>query len=121
MERKRIIQTARGEVIKEEPLKEGEAVGIDLETVIDTSDGTVICDLCSVDYTFSLESGGLTMGSSAYCPACAPGIEANAIKYKEAHHIRHRCPEGMPFAQWVRDILRKNYREGVTTIITVKT
>lgn len=72
---------------------------------IDVGD-KVYCDYCSGDCTDSKESGGLLFGSYAACPACAPSIEASAKLYDETNRIRARCPEGKPFADWVRQELR---------------
>lgn len=67
---------------------------------------TVLCDWCCEDFTDSEEQGGFTFGSKATCPRCAPKIEADAEKFSESHMIAHRCPDGMSFADWVRNELR---------------
>lgn len=67
---------------------------------------TVLCDFCAKDFTNSTTEGGIYFGSYATCPECAPKIEADARKYGEVGHIRARCPAGMSFADWVRDVLR---------------
>lgn len=67
----------------------------------------VICDwMCGEEYTDSTARGGLMFESKAVCPKCAPECEASAKKYEEEHAIRARCPEGISFADWVRDIVR---------------
>ena len=74
--------------------------------VIDPGNG-VICDWsCNGDWTDSDVSGGIQFGSKAVCPDCAPELEASARKNGEAQYIRGRCPEGMSFADWVRNYLR---------------
>lgn len=61
---------------------------------------TVLCDICSEDYTLSAESGGILILSKAVCPKCTPKWEAEAV------FIRGRCPAGKSFADWVRQDLR---------------
>lgn len=65
----------------------------------------VICDGCSKDYTDSPESGGIYgLMTKAFCPECAPKVEADAKKYGEDQYIFARCPKGMSFADWVRNL-----------------
>lgn len=66
----------------------------------------VACDFCGEDFSESEATGGLLFQSKAACPECAPRIEAGAKSYGETHFIRGRCPEGMQFRAWVREILR---------------
>lgn len=66
----------------------------------------VICDFCNDEFTDRPDAGGLLFQTKAACPACAPRVEEGAKKYGEEHFIRGRCPEGKPFAQWVREDLR---------------
>jgi hypothetical protein len=66
----------------------------------------VFCDDCNADYTERKESGGILFQSKAICPTCAPKWLANAFKYGEQGFIRGECPDGMPFADWVRECLR---------------
>lgn len=73
---------------------------------IDRAD-RVICDgRCGEDWTTRKESGGILFGSKAMCPNCAPQIEKDAARFGELDYIKGRCPEGMSFADWVRDCLR---------------
>lgn len=67
----------------------------------------VLCDLCGKDFTDSPEEGGLQFSSNAVCPHCAVSLEKDAEKYNETQFIRRRCPKGMTFADWVRDVLRE--------------
>jgi len=69
-------------------------------TVIDHED-SVVCDLCNEEYKGKPDSGGILVGSYAYCPKCAPEHEEGLKKYNEHHLIKARCPLGMPFAKWV--------------------
>lgn len=62
----------------------------------------VICDSCNVDYTDSKATGGLLHQSKAICPVCAPRWRDEP----DLEYIRGECPKDMPFADWVRDILR---------------
>jgi uncharacterized CHY-type Zn-finger protein len=66
----------------------------------------VICDDCSEDYTHSQVSGGLLFGSYAICPECEQKWVDGAKEHNELHAIRGYCPEGMSFADWVRNYLR---------------
>ncbi|MEE9223076.1 MAG: hypothetical protein V3V40_06425 [Nitrosomonadaceae bacterium] len=66
----------------------------------------VFCDDCSGDFTDSKESGGILFQSKAICPTCQPKWEKSAAEYGEENFIRGRCPEGMAFADWVRNQLR---------------
>ncbi len=72
---------------------------------IDPGD-TVLCDYCNKEFTDSKAIGGLLFGSKAACPECAGRIEDGAKRYGEEQYIRARCPEGMAFADWVREDLR---------------
>lgn len=67
----------------------------------------VICDGCGADMTYSDESGGLLVGSYAYCPRCQGETEKGLRKYNEEYLIEHRCPEGLSFADWVRSLRAK--------------
>ncbi len=69
---------------------------------------TVLCDACNVDWTDSPVSGGIYYGTYALCPTCAPRWEADAVRIHEEAAITHRCPPNMSFADWVRDVLRKD-------------
>ena len=65
---------------------------------------TVICDNCDADMTGSPRTGGITYqgfgGTYAAGPCCAPLAEARLRAAGEP--VTGRCPEGMPFADWVR-------------------
>lgn len=67
---------------------------------------SVNCDDCNGDFTDSKESGGIHFCGRALCPACAPKWEKVAKENSEERFITARCPEGMSFADWVRDVLR---------------
>jgi hypothetical protein len=64
---------------------------------------TVICDVCGEDYTNSQDTGGFIFGSYAYCPKCAEGHIAQIEAFGEDHLIQARCPQGIPFADFVRE------------------
>lgn len=66
---------------------------------------TVICDAaCGRDLTDSPEQGGILFGSKAYCPKCTERSMPGIVQFEELHHIKARCPEGMTFADWVREL-----------------
>ncbi len=67
----------------------------------------VLCDSCSKEFTDLPDTGGMQFESKAICPECSPRYLANARKYGETKFIRAICPEGMSFADWVRDELRR--------------
>ena len=67
----------------------------------------VLCDSCAKDFTDSEESGGLQFQSKAIGPCCAARYFENAKRYGEERFIRGICPDGMSFADWVRDELRR--------------
>jgi len=72
---------------------------------------SVICDMCGEHWTDSDVSGGITFGSKACCPTCAPEIERKAQEHGEENYIEWRCPKGVSFADWVRDFLREPREE----------
>jgi hypothetical protein len=63
---------------------------------------TVVCDICSQDWTNRPESGGFLFGSYSYCPKCAERGLAEIKRCNEEHFIHGFCPEGESFADWVR-------------------
>jgi len=68
----------------------------------------VVCDTCGKDFTNSDARGGIyDLSAKAICPECAPRILASAEHYGELQYITARCPDGMTFADWVRNVLRK--------------
>jgi len=67
----------------------------------------VICDTCGEHWTDSDVSGGITFGSKAVCPTCAPEVEKLAKEHGEEGYIQWRCPKTVSFADWVRDFLRE--------------
>lgn len=70
-------------------------------TVVDIGD-IVVCDICDEDFTDSQEQGGFIFGSNAYCPRCAKRSLPDIKKYGEESYIRATCPDGKPFADFVR-------------------
>lgn len=64
---------------------------------------TVVCDVCSKDWTESDVSGGFIFGSYAYCPDCADRLIDHIRDCGEDHLIRAFCPEGKSFADFVRE------------------
>lgn len=70
---------------------------------IDIGD-TVLCDLCSKDWTDSDESGGYLFQSKAVAPCCADQFMKKIKKYNEERFIYGYCPKDMSFADWIRCI-----------------
>lgn len=76
----------------------------------------VFCDwTCGKEYTDSKEVGGITFGSKAVCPKCAPECEAGAKKHGEEKYIGHRAAPGQTF----RDFVVITLREGKPGKITL--
>jgi hypothetical protein len=68
----------------------------------------VICDCCNEDMTDDRRSGGFVFdgfgGLWAAGPCCAATQEAALRSYGEQRVIRGRCPQGVPFADWLRSL-----------------
>ena len=64
----------------------------------------VLCDIDDTDLTEDTRSGGFLFGSYAVGPCCAERYLATVKGYGEERFIRARCPEGVSFADWVRDM-----------------
>ena len=64
----------------------------------------VLCDACDTDLTEDPRSGGYMFGSYAYGPCCAERRLESIRGYGEEWNIRARCPEGVSFADWIRDL-----------------
>lgn len=75
----------------------------------------VVCDGCDRDFTRSDESGGFIFGSYGYGPCCADRMMQTIRRYAEEHLIRAHCPEGVSFADFIRQ-----YR-GPDAAIQIKT
>uniref|UniRef100_A0A6M3LLW0 Uncharacterized protein n=1 Tax=viral metagenome TaxID=1070528 RepID=A0A6M3LLW0_9ZZZZ len=74
-------------------------------TVITLDPGNnVYCDYCDEDWTSRPETGGILFQSKAICPNCVARARKSIAGYGEEQFIRGECPEGMPFADWVRSI-----------------
>lgn len=69
------------------------------DTVFREQDGTTLDD----------RSGGFLFGGrpdsprsgKATGPCCAARMEANIASFGETNYIGERCPDGVPFADWV--------------------
>lgn len=66
----------------------------------------VFCDFCDTDLTDDPRSGGCMFSTYAVGPCCAPEHLKSIAGYQELHLIRAWCPDGMSFADWVRDVIR---------------
>ncbi len=66
----------------------------------------VVCDSCAKDFTESEETGGILFQSKAIGPCCMKRWLEGAVAHGEERFIRGRCPEGKPFADWVREDVR---------------
>lgn len=67
---------------------------------------TVLCDLCNEDYTDKLDTGGCLVDSYACCPECTKKMQTDA-NAEDPFMLNDVCPNGVPFAIWVRQDLRK--------------
>ena len=64
----------------------------------------VLCDIDDTDLSDDTRSGGFMFGSYAVGPCCAERYLESIRGYGEEWNIRARCPEGVSFADWVRDM-----------------
>ena len=80
---------------------------VEFERIVVDMGRRVLCDSCSKDFTDLPDTGGMQFQSKAICPECSPRYLANVRKYGEEKYIRAICPDGMSFADWVRDELRR--------------
>ena len=64
----------------------------------------VLCDIDDTDLTDSPASGGYMFGSYAVGPCCAERYLRTIQGYGEEHFIKARCPQGVSFADWVRQL-----------------
>lgn len=71
-----------------------------MKEIIDVGN-TVICDMCSKDYTNSDEQGGVLFYSYAYCPSCVKRRNESFPDNGFGKGIREVCPEGMTYREWV--------------------
>lgn len=76
----------------------------------------VLCDLCDKDFTNSEESGGFQFQSKAICPDCEVDFLDRIRLFNETHLIGKFCPENMPFADWVRNVIRDGEPGGYDVI-----
>ena len=68
----------------------------------------VVCDTCGKDFTNRHAQWGIYgLGMKAICPECTPRTPTDAERYGELPAIMARCPEGMTFADRMRNVLRK--------------
>jgi len=64
----------------------------------------VECDMCGTDLTDDTRTGGFMFGTYAYGPCCAGRMMRSIRGYGEENHITGRCPPGMAFADWIREL-----------------
>jgi len=72
----------------------------------------VLCDICDADLTDDPRSGGYIFAGSGYGPCCAAKSLETIRRFDEESHITARCPAGVSFADWIRDL-----RGGNSTIV----
>lgn len=75
-----------------------------VRVILVEQDSEVRCDFCDADFTDSEESGGVLFQSKAVCPRCVPKLMRDVVKWGEERFLCGECPEGVPFAVWVRAI-----------------
>lgn len=85
--------------------------GLDLSKMTLTSESNlgdqVWCDgACGEEFTNSKAVGGITFGSKAICPNCAPDMEKRAKAYGELSYIKERAAPGQTFRDFVVVTLR---------------
>lgn len=64
---------------------------------------TVLCDICSKDWTDLPDCGGMVVQSKAVCPDCKHAYLRDLQKYNETHLIRAHCSVTKSFADFVRE------------------
>jgi hypothetical protein len=62
---------------------------------------TVVCDICSADWTDRPEPGGFLFGSYGVCPDCAVEFLRGVKKHREERFITAMCG-GESFADFIR-------------------
>ncbi len=77
---------------------------------------TVLCDMCSVDFTERDDIGGLLFNNKAVCPICQPSFMVDVRKHKEEKFIQATCPELQSFHDWVITIRNGNNKITVNTL-----
>lgn len=65
---------------------------------------TVLCDICNEDFTDSPIRGGMLFSTYAVGPCCTPRIYQSALDNGELQQVRARCPDGMTFGDWCREL-----------------
>ena len=60
----------------------------------------VFCDSCGEEWTDRKESGGILLGSKAFCPICTSRMMESLKQYHEEHFIKAICPPDKSFAEW---------------------
>lgn len=76
---------------------------------------TVVCDLCNMDYTSSMNEGGFIFVSKAVCPLCASRVEREARANGEEHFIKERARPHEPFRELVLRVRGGNNTVTITT------
>jgi hypothetical protein len=69
---------------------------------------SVLCDGCNKEFRGNPASGGLLFGSKAYCPECAPDMDAKIARFEEQRYINGRCPPNQSFHSWVMGLRAGN-------------
>lgn len=81
---------------------------------------TVLCDDCNEDFTDRADSGGIVFQSKGLCPVCAPIWISRAEEYNETYAIKARCPNGVSFADFIREYRGPNAAVTITTADSVE-
>jgi hypothetical protein len=64
----------------------------------------VECDMCGEVLTDDPRSGGYIWTGKGVGPCCAERVMVTIERYGEQEYIQGRCPDGMSFADWVRQV-----------------
>lgn len=90
---------------EQHPIHKAYAEGLDSGADFSVPVGrTVLCDIDDTDLTDDPRSGGYMFGSYAVGPCCVERHEETVRGYHEEDFIIVRCPEGVSFADWIREL-----------------
>lgn len=78
------------------------------DTIIPLNPHEVLCDICDQDWSDSAQSGGFLLLSKGVGPCCEARLRDSIAKYKEEWSIKGECPANMSFADWIRNVVRKD-------------
>lgn len=76
----------------------------------------VWCDMCGENLTDDTRTGGFLFQSKGVGPCCAERLSTSIRSYGEERFIRGHCPEGVAFADWMRQLREQSPAGGTVRI-----